>query len=549
MIRSSFRFEAILSRSIGPLIAALILAGSVPSRAEDSVPVVRKKFRLTAAKEKKPSQAEKESTHSDHSEHGDDDHGHSLELSDEVVHYRDYLSGIANRPRTITERIEDKIYPENEERLRIIEERELDDVSTVVPERKTLFGKDRFVSPGPIDPGTLTKTGANWRPSFVAFGTLRSALQSYEAPGGERTTEWANRLDLFGNLYLSSTERFLFGFRPLDNDGDFTGVAYGRGAREEGFVNGFDPEPHRFYFEGYFDELFPNLDPSDSKGGDVGISLGRQPIFLQGGILANDDMDALGLTKHNMFLLGSSNARVSAFFGFNGLHRGDNIRDSRGRLIALDTQFDYPDMTIEANAAFVKGSDSRGGDGLYFGIGQIAQLGYWNSTFRLNTSHRLDEGSEAIDSGWLITHAFARTMKKSDDILTLSTFGEIDNYTSAARGPATGGPLGSVSLLQRAFGIGTYGPAIEVRNGELVGFEVSYQHFLDSKEMRQIIVSGGGAGSYDSSPGDSDFTGALALQYQHALSSNLIWSLGGFGSITDDGDKGFGVRTELLRKF
>ena len=81
MIRSSFRIEPILFRSVGPLaLAALILVGSARLRAEDSAPVERKKFRLTAAKEKKASQAEKESAHSDHSEHGDDDHGHSLEL-------------------------------------------------------------------------------------------------------------------------------------------------------------------------------------------------------------------------------------------------------------------------------------------------------------------------------------------------------------------------------------------------------------------------------------------------------------------------------------
>jgi len=63
-------------------------------------------------------------------------------------------------------------------------------------------------------------------------------------------------------------------------------------------------------------------------------------------------------------------------------------------------------------------------------------------------------------------------MNYSDDVLTLSMFGEIDNYTSAAWGPSTGGPIGGFSVLQRAFGIGTYGSAIEAENGDQLGFEI-----------------------------------------------------------------------------
>ncbi len=532
------------------LIVSVHLATGMESIfAEDTerTPAIGKKFRLSSrAKDKKEEHSGPTEAREEHQAHSE---GDSLELSDTVINFRDFGRDIPGRPRTLTEVIEDRIYPENVARSEMLANREPDDVETEVPERKSIFGKDRFLSPGPIDPGIKSPTGATWRPSFLIFGNIRTAVQSYEAPGGERTSEWANRLDIFGNLSLNSTERFVFGFRPLDEEGDFTGVAYGRGVRDEGFVNGFDPEPHTFFFEGYLDELFPNFDPTDSRGIDIGYSLGRQPIILQDGILANDNMDALGLTKHNMFLLGSSNARLSAYAGFNEIHRGDNIRDSRARLFAINSQFDYPDMTIEADAAFVKGSSSLGGDGLYFGLGHIQQFGYWNSALRLNTSIALDKRSSAISDGWLISHALARKMKHSDDVLTLSSFGEIDNYTSAARGPATGGPLGGISLLQRAVGIGSYGSPIEVADGDLLGFEISYQHFLDSEEKRQILISAGGAGTYDPIPGRDDFTAAIALQYQHALSSNLVWSLGSFGSITDDDEKGFGLRTELQRKF
>lgn len=480
--------------------------------------------------------------------HEGEDHGHSLELSDEVIPYQEFGQGLPARPRTVTEAIEDHHFPENVERRELLESREPDDVSTEIPERKTLFGSDRFLSSGPIDPGKVMESGATWRPSFMLFGSARTALQSYEAAGGERVNEWANRLDLFGNLSLTSTERILIGFRPLDEEGVFTGVAGGPGIANEGFQNGFDIEPQTLFFEGYFDELFPFLDPDDFKSLDFGFSFGRQPFSLQNGILANDDLDALAITKHNLFLFGSSNARVSTWFAFNELHRGDNQRDSSGRLFALTGAFDYAKHTFETDLVYVDGSDQTGGDGAYLGLGSISQIGYWNSTFRVNKSFALNRKTAAVNDGVLLTHQLNRTMKHSEDIFSISSFLEIDDFTSAARGPETGGATGGFTLLQRAVGIGNYGPPIGGEARDQLGGILSYQHFLDAEEKKNILVAAGLVKSLDDSI-ETDLTGALGLQYQQSLFGNTVWSIGGFGTVTDEGDKGFGIRTELLRKF
>jgi hypothetical protein len=478
---------------------------------------------------------------------GHESGSHSLGLSDEVVAFEDFAQDIPPRQGTITEAIDDALYPENRERKEWLESRSPDELHEEIPERKSLFGKDRFLSPGPVDPGTESFTGATWRPSFFSFGTLRSAVQSYESAGGDRVTEWANRLDIFGNFSLTSTERLLIGFRPLDEEGIFTGVQRRQGDKTR-FTNGFDGEPHTFFIEGYLDELFPRIDPEDRRSLDLGYSLGRQPLFLQDGILANDDVDAVGFTKHNFFRMNASATRLSAFVAFNEVHRNDNRRDSGATLFALSSTLDYPKSTLEIDTAYVDGSTASGGDGFYFGFGHIARFGYWNSTFRVNTSVAFDQGGPAVDDGWLFTHQFSRTMRHSEDILTFGTFAEIDNYTSAARGPATGGALGGFSLLQRAVGIGSYGAPVGMGAQDALGFEVSYQHFLDPEESRQILLSSGISQSSDGR-GNEAVTGALGLQYQQALSRNLIWSTGGFGSVRDDGDKGFGIRTELIRKF
>ncbi|MAS94328.1 MAG: hypothetical protein CMO55_14110 [Verrucomicrobiales bacterium] len=470
------------------------------------------------------------------------DQGHSLGLSEEVVPYQEYAQDIPDRPLTVSEKIDEAVFPENVARRELLDAREPDDTITEVPERKSLFGSDRFLSPGPIDPGFKTPSGAMWRPSFLIYGSYRTALQSYEAAGGERFNEWANRFDLFGNLYLTSTERFLIGFRPLDEERVFTG------ANNDGFQEAFNFEPTTFFFEGDFGELFPNLDPHDRHSLDYQFSIGRQPIRLQDGILADDTIDSIGITRHNLFRMNASATRLTAYAGFNELHRNDNRRDSSADFYALSGNFDFPDMTIEVDAAYVSGSKRRGGDRAYFGLGHIAQLGYWHSTFRMNASSALDYESTAVADGWLFTHQLSRPTKHSSDIITLSSFLEIDDYTSAARGPAMGGPLGGFTLLQRAVGIGIYGPPIDTERGDAFGFAFSYQHFLDADQYRQILLSIGGSAPLDDATG-RDATGALALQYQHALSHDLIWSLGGFGSLTESGDKGFGIRTELTQKF
>ncbi|MCG8600656.1 MAG: hypothetical protein MI807_10980 [Verrucomicrobiales bacterium] len=475
---------------------------------------------------------------------------HALGLSDEAVSIDDFGKDLPQRQKTITERIDDSLFPENIDRENMLAERAPDDVTTDVPDRRSLFGKDRFLSSGPVDPGREGLTGATWRPSFFAFGNLRTAMQSFESAGGPRTNEWANRLDLFGNFQLTSTERFLIGFRPLDDESAFTGVARMQGDKTR-FQNGFDGEPHTFFFEGYLDELFPRLDPDDRLGLDLGFSLGRQPLVLQNGILANDNVDAFALTKHNFFRMNASATRVSAWFAFNEIHRNDRLRDSGAVLYGLSSTWDYPKQTLEIDAAYVDGTNPENGgsgDGAFVGIGRIARHGYWSSTFRANGSFAMHSKSRTVNDGWLLTHQLSRTMKHSEDILTFSTYSEHGDYTSAARDPANGGPLGGFSFLQRAVGIGTYGAPLDANTGDALGFEISYQQFLDDEERRQLLYSAGVVRT-ETPTGEETVTGAIGLQYQQQLNQSMLFQIGGFGSLDDDGEKGFGVRTELQKKF
>ena len=82
-----------------------------------------------------------------------------------------------------------------------------------------------FLASGNIRKGIELPGGAVWQPSLVVFGTYRNAFQSFRFED-ETHSEWANRLDLFANLQLSGSERFLIGFRPLDEEGRFTSYQF-----------------------------------------------------------------------------------------------------------------------------------------------------------------------------------------------------------------------------------------------------------------------------------------------------------------------------------
>lgn len=467
----------------------------------------------------------------------------ALEMSDEVIPFDKFARGREEQYRTVTERIDDAVFAQNRERRKLIEQRALDDSDTDLPDRRSFFGGDRFLSPGPVDPGYKLPTGATWRPMFFAFGTMRSAVQTFHQ-GPKDITEWANRLDLFGNLTLSGTERLLLGLRPLDRDGDFSGYTIAGTSKKKGWNEEFNLVPQTLFFEGDFGELFPCLDPHDKRHLDYQFSIGRQPLLLQDGMMANDTIDGIGITRHNIYMLGASNTRLTGWVGLNEVNRGNMSEDETARLYALSSTFDYADRTIEADAAYVS-SDT--GDGAYVGIGHIQRFGHWGSTLRANASWALDNDSPAVGSGYLFTHELSRTMPGNSDIVYLNTYLGIDNYTSAARGPATGGPLGRLGLMNRAVGLGSYGAPLSNKSGDVVGASLGYQHFFDALAYKQLLVELGGRTPYGNNAEKT--IGALGAQYQWGFGRGLALVVGGFGSVDEDGETGYGARSELLVKF
>ena len=408
-----------------------------------------------------------------------------------------------------------------------------------------------FLGTGTLKQGIVLPTGAVWQPAFLAFGTLRSAIQSYELNFNEdigfdgSISEAAFRLDLFGNLYLTSTERVVIGFRPLDQDGAFTRYTFSSDPEfpdpdcdpfteicgPEEFEGEFNFGIRTLFFEGDVGELFPAADWADSKGLDIGISVGRQPLSFQDGLLINEDaIDAVGLTRANLKFKGLVNVRVTGLFGWGDINRtlipvdpdpevatgltqteiddalvglGDNTGDGSATLFGLFTETDTRKTTIEADVVFVSADDLHG-DGLYTGIGSTRRIGRFSNTWRAVGSFTVGKEGLRNSQGFVLTNQLSWTPHHTHNHVYVNVFAGIDEYRSAARGPANAGPLGLVGVLYSAAGIGRFPAALGSHPDNSLGGAFGYQFFFDHTR-KQLILEVGARHLYDPPIGVTDY--------------------------------------------
>ncbi|MBX2819764.1 MAG: hypothetical protein KTR29_08790 [Rhodothermaceae bacterium] len=394
-----------------------------------------------------------------------------------------------------------------------------------------------FLGTGTLKQGIRLPTGAVWQPAFLAFGTLRSAVQSqqltFQDSDVERSlSEAAFRLDLFGNLYLTSTERVVIGFRPLDQDGAFTRYTFDSDPEIpdpdcDPFTEICGPEEFQdelnfgirsLFFEGDLGELFPAADWADKKGLDIGISVGRQPLSFQDGLLINEDaIDAVGLTRANLKFKGLVNVRVTGLFAWGDIDRtlipispeealligvpldeqeaivsalGRNTGDGSATLFGIFTETDTRKTTIEADIIFVSADDLQG-DGLFAGLSGTRRYGRFSNTWRAVGSFTVGDEGLRNSQGYVFTNQFSWTPHHSHNHVYINLFGGIDAYRSAARGPAAGGPLGLVGVLYSAVGIGRFPAALSNQADDAVGGAFGYQFFFKHTRQQLILEVGG----------------------------------------------------------
>ena len=399
-----------------------------------------------------------------------------------------------------------------------------------------------FLDTGPLSQGIELPTGAVWQPKFLMFGTLRSALQTFD-DGSERRTEWVNRMDLFAQLSLSGTERILLGLRPLDKGRGRNSGYYFKpdDAEQSDWESEFNLKVDTLYFEGDFGELFPALDDHNRRALDIGFAVGRQPIFKQEGMLINDTIDALGVVRNSISIPGASNLRVSAIAAWNHVSRNDNKIDSSAKLFGLFGELDTPLSTVDLDLVYVSGDQP----GWFGGISGVQRFGRLNTSLRALFSKAKEPDSAEVSDGYLLFGEFSFAPHGTDDNAYLNAFWAIDNYSSAARRRDSGGPLGRTGILFAAVGMGRYGAALGNRTNKSWGGSLGYQKFF-AGGRRQVIVEAGGRFGSEDKVSDAVAAGA---RLQQAIGRHYVVRLDGFLGNRKEGGSTNGARAEFLVKF
>ncbi|MGK0171208.1 MAG: hypothetical protein ACI9W2_002937 [Gammaproteobacteria bacterium] len=402
---------------------------------------------------------------------------------------------------------------------------------------------DPFLQTGEIGEGITLPTGAVWRPQLLVFGTLRSAVQHFDA-GPSMRDEWVNRADVFANLQLSPTERVIIGARMLDKRGQFTGYRRTPDG-SQGWIGNLNANVTTLYVEGDFGQLFPRLDPEDRHRLDYGFSFGRQPLLIQDGLLINDNsIDGVGIVRNNLFIPGTTQARLTGFYAWDGVNRPlpGNGLDKSAKLSAFFFEADMKmGSTVNAEVVYVDSKLFR--DGLFFGASTVQRIGSIGTSFSFVHSNARGDNTGVVSDGSIFFAQANITPVRTRNVAYVTGWWGIDRFRSASRAPGTGTALGRAGILFAGVGIGGFGAALSNDSTDAVGGALGYQMFFKDF-TRQLILEIGARDELKDGPESGAW--AIGGQYLHRLGQRFqVRANGFFGERYATGAMN-GVSLELL---
>ncbi len=392
-----------------------------------------------------------------------------------------------------------------------------------------------FLGTGELPALWLLPTGAVWSPQFVLFGTVRTSWSAFSL-GEDEVQEGNIRLDLNANLQLSGTERLVVGFRHFDQDGRFSRYVVEDPAGETGGRSEFNTDIRSLFFEGDLGEIFPALNNNDQKAWDLGFAVGRLPLQFQDGMLLDDTVDAIGLTRNTLLPRGTSNLRMTAIWAWDGVTRNAALEDDGG-MFGIFSAVDLRRTTLELDLAYV---DDENEKGFASALSAKQRQGYLNTTYRLMLT-----SNDQSEDGLLVFTGFSWAPKGTHDHMYVNGFGAFGQVASASRSGDTGGVLTPVGVSFSGTGLGRYPAVISASGNDTAGGAIGYQRFMTAGRQQLLFELAGRFATDHKLRNEAREQWAMTARYQSALASRYVVRVDGFLRRLD-GLVDVGARCELL---
>jgi hypothetical protein len=426
-----------------------------------------------------------------------------------------------------------------------------------IPERPRLLVElnGLFLGPGFLSEGIQLPTGEIIRPSLWVFGTNQFGYNWFDNRNNiKNVSEIVERLDFFTQLNFSGTERIVYGIRPFDQERKVAGVSRRIYTSYEfdldKGINGTNGNIETLFFEGDFGQIFPRLDPYDTKMLDYGFSVGRQPLLIQDGLLINANrLDAVTVTRNTLNGYGNLNCRTTGMYAWNQVHRNDDNLDPNARLLGLFNESDYKETTVNVDLVYLN-STPKTGSAFYAAASGIQRLDFleteWSTAFHVLTSVPTNQQTPATGRGTLLFGQASMSPHGSPDLIYVTGFWAIDKFSSAARNPEVGGPLGQVGILFASPAFGRFGAPLSNQATRAAGGAIGYQIFLD-QTRKQLIFEVGGRKNTEDAPSTGQI--GFGARYQQACGQHFIFLLDSFVAKQEKFDVSSGARVSVIIKF
>ena len=396
---------------------------------------------------------------------------------------------------------------------------------------------------GQISPGSsLLGFHNNINPQFLIFGDFRQAIASNRT-GGDTSSLMAWELNTIWNLFITSTERVVWGVSPFDN-----GAANTR----------WDFDNDRVEIETDFDFDFGYLegDLGAITGGftgetlpfDAPFAIGLTPILIQNGVWLNDAVEGLFFTipARNSAKLGISNMDISFGYIWDEINSNAFAGDKNAaKAYLIYTFIEALNGYLEIDYAFLE--DRNFIDRSYHNIGLAYSRRFGNfishsTRVIANAGQEVSSGSQTADGVLLLSENSLITSNPYTVIPYFNMFAGFDTPQSVAGNQQ----LINTGILFESDGMTGY-PTLDATGNDTFGGAIGL-NLLAQDFSQQLIMEFATVFRGDDTTLAGDQYG-LGLRYQIPLSNSWIFRTDGMYGFLRGSDDVMGARVELRKKF